>query len=137
MWKLFKNFRSRKNILELTEDRIHNVTRNGFKVGFGCIDSMLAKTTLFFDKDLLQEREIIGQRRLNPKSIGECRVEVYGPNEGSIPHFHIFNSDKSLFNSIYCLFIIFLFPRELNVKNGLCQQKEIGSPQKVFEKSSI
>lgn len=42
------------NILELTEDRIHNVTRNGFKVGFGCIDSMLAKTTIFFDRDLLQ-----------------------------------------------------------------------------------
>jgi hypothetical protein len=29
------------------------------------------------------------------KNIGQCKIEVYGPNEGNVPHFHISNNDNS------------------------------------------
>lgn len=33
--------------------------------------------------------------KYRPKHIGECKICVYGPDEGQIPHFHIFNNDHS------------------------------------------
>lgn len=44
----------------------------------------------------------IGNIVFNPKSIGECKVEVY-PNEGPIPHFHIFKPDHS-FETCICIY---------------------------------
>ncbi len=45
----------------------------------------------------VNETEIVSKNksRFKPKHIGECKICVYGPNEGQIPHFHIFNNDHS------------------------------------------
>ena len=50
-------------------------------------------------EDVFDEQEI---GRINTKSIGECKVEIY-PNEGSIPHMHIHNKDKS-FDTCICIY---------------------------------
>ena len=50
-------------------------------------------------EDVFDEQEI---GRINTKSIGECKVEIY-PNEGSIPHMHIYNKDKS-FDTCVCIY---------------------------------
>lgn len=50
-------------------------------------------------EDVFNEQEI---GRINTKSIGECKVEIY-PNEGSIPHMHIYNKDKS-FDTCVCIY---------------------------------
>ena len=43
-----------------------------------------------FNDEVLNETEATtNHSRFIPKKIGECKVEVYGPNEGQIPHFHI------------------------------------------------
>lgn len=47
--------------------------------------------------DVLKEQEINSGRRLNLNSIGECKIEVYGPNEGNIPHFHLYSKDMKSF----------------------------------------
>lgn len=49
--------------------------------------------SIYFN-DILTEEQIQSSKRFNPKSIGECIIDVY-PNEGTIPHFHIYNKDKS------------------------------------------
>lgn len=48
----------------------------------------------FTDISSITEEQIQDNRRFNPKSIGQCKINVY-PNEGPIPHFHIFNKDKT------------------------------------------
>ena len=51
--------------------------------------------TIYFT-DSINEAEITSKKsRFSPKHIGECKVHVYGPDEGNIPHFHIFNKDHS------------------------------------------
>ena len=50
-------------------------------------------------EDVFDEQEI---GRINTKSIGECKVEIY-PNEGSIQHMHIYNKDKS-FDTCVCIY---------------------------------
>lgn len=58
--------------------------------------------TINFD-DLINEQEIVQKdQRFKPKSIGECKVEIY-PNEGPIPHMHVFNSDKT-FEACICIY---------------------------------
>ena len=57
--------------------------------------------TIIFAESLL-ETEYSGNTRLNLKSIGECKIEVY-TNEGSIPHFHLFNKDKT-FETCICVY---------------------------------
>ena len=53
--------------------------------------------------DSINEQEIEDKnRRFKLKSIGECKVEVYG-SEGPIPHMHVFNSDKS-FETCICIY---------------------------------
>ena len=48
-----------------------------FQVGF-----------ITFNDEILNEDEVTTNRsRFRPKKIGECKVKVYGPNEGQIPHF--------------------------------------------------
>lgn len=43
-----------------------------------------------FNDEVLNEFEVTtNHSRFRPKKIGECKVQVYGPNEGQIPHFHI------------------------------------------------
>ena len=54
-------------------------------------------------KHLFQEAEYNSiSGRLNQKSFGELKIEVYA-NEGQVPHFHIFNKDKS-FQSCICIY---------------------------------
>ena len=57
------------------------------------VDILSAGIIIFSDS--LNESEInYKNSRIKPKKIGECKVEVYG-SEGPIPHFHIYNKDKS------------------------------------------
>ena len=50
-----------------------------FQVGF-----------ITFNDEVLNETEATTKHsRFRPKNIGEYKVQVYGPNEGQIPHFHI------------------------------------------------
>ena len=49
----------------------------------------------------INEQEV-GGKRFKAKSIGECKVEVYS-GEGTIPHGHVYNKDKS-FNSCICIY---------------------------------
>ena len=54
-------------------------------------------------KDNINEAEISNKnKRFNTKNIGEYKVEIYG-GEGSIPHMHIYNSDKS-FETCVCVY---------------------------------
>lgn len=50
--------------------------------------------TINFDDELIVEKQIQIGNRFNTKSIGECVIDIY-PNEDPIPHFHIYNKDKS------------------------------------------
>lgn len=59
--------------------------------------------TIIFPDTLLQEYEISGKYRLNEKSIGECKIEVYAMKEGNIPHFHLFTPDHS-FETCICIY---------------------------------
>ena len=43
----------------------------------------------------INETQVLSKNKFRPKRIGECKVCVYGPDEGQIPHFHIFNKDHS------------------------------------------
>lgn len=57
--------------------------------------------TINFDT-LMNEQEIENKNnRFKPKSIGECKVEIYA-GEGQIPHMHVFNNDKS-FEACICI----------------------------------
>lgn len=69
----------------------------------GHIDpDVLTLGTIIFT-DIVNEKEIRGiNGRYNPKSIGECKIEVYD-GEGDIPHFHLSNNDKS-FESCICIY---------------------------------
>jgi hypothetical protein len=49
--------------------------------------------------DTINEQQIQANTRFNPKSIGECTIEVYS-GEGSIPHFHIYSKDKKFSSCI-------------------------------------
>lgn len=50
--------------------------------------------TIIFDDEFIMEKQIQTGNTFNSKSIGECVIDIY-PNEGPIPHFHIYNKDKS------------------------------------------
>lgn len=51
----------------------------------------------------INEQEIEDKgKRFKASSIGQCKVEIYG-SEGSIPHMHIFNLDKS-FDTCVCIY---------------------------------
>ena len=56
-----------------------------------------------FSEDIINEGEAVGDRILNIKSIGECKIEVYTVNEGQIPHFHLFKKDHS-FETCICIY---------------------------------
>lgn len=54
-------------------------------------------------EDLFNEQEIESKnKRFKSKSIGDCKVEIYG-DEGTVPHMHIFNNDKS-FEACVCIY---------------------------------
>ena len=55
-----------------------------------------------FDESINEQEIGNKNNRFRPKSIGECKVEVYNL-EGSIPHMHVFNSDKS-FETCICIY---------------------------------
>lgn len=57
--------------------------------------------TIIFNDEILTEKEVNINKRFKPKSIGECKVEVYS-GEGQIPHFHIYNNDHS-FDTCVCI----------------------------------
>lgn len=64
-------------------------------------DNIIVGTVLF--DDLIEEKNI--EPNLNKhlnlgKGIGKCKVEIY-PNEGNIPHMHVYND--SGFNTCICL----------------------------------
>ena len=50
--------------------------------------------TIIFDDEFIMEKQIQTGNRFNTKSIGECVIDIY-PNESPVPHFHIYNKDKS------------------------------------------
>lgn len=58
--------------------------------------------TINFEDSITENELTAKSKRFNTKSIGECKVEIYGPNEGSIPHMHVFNKDKS-FEACVCI----------------------------------
>lgn len=54
-------------------------------------------------EDAINEQEIENKNnRFKPKSIGECKVEIYN-GEGQVPHIHVFNNDKS-FETCVCIY---------------------------------
>lgn len=58
--------------------------------------------TIIFE-DLIDEQEIESKNnRFRTKSIGECKIEIYA-GEGTVPHMHIFNNDKS-FETCICIY---------------------------------
>lgn len=58
--------------------------------------------TINFEESI-HEYEIENKnKRFNPKSIGECKVEIYA-SEGPIPHMHVFNNNKS-FEACICIY---------------------------------
>ena len=64
-------------------------------------DSIVLGTISF--PDILNEKEIGGNNRMNLKSrIGECKIEVRS-REREIPHFHI-NSINGKFKSCVCIY---------------------------------
>ena len=53
--------------------------------------------------DSINEQEIGDKNnRFRTKSIGECKVEIYN-GEGTVPHMHVFNKDKS-FEACICIY---------------------------------
>lgn len=67
------------------------------------VDNILLLGIINFT-DLISENEISRKNnRFNAKSIGECKIEIYGPNEGAVPHMHIYNSDRS-FEACVCIY---------------------------------
>ncbi len=52
--------------------------------------------TIDFENEtfLVREEQFQSKNRFVSKNIGECIIDVYA-NEGPIPHFHIYNKDKS------------------------------------------
>ncbi len=54
-----------------------------------------------FDESINEQEMSDKGHRFKPKSIGECKVEIYG-SEGIIPHMHIYNADKS-FETCVCI----------------------------------
>lgn len=55
-------------------------------------------------EDSINEQELERKdKRFRTNSIGECKIEIYGPNEGSIPHMHVYNNDKS-FEACVCIY---------------------------------
>ena len=58
--------------------------------------------TIIFE-DLIDEQEMESKNnRFRTKSIGECKIEIYA-GEGTVPHMHIFNNDKS-FETCICIY---------------------------------
>ena len=54
-------------------------------------------------EDTINEQELESKNgRFRPKSIGECKIEIYA-GEGQVPHMHIFNNDKS-FETCVCIY---------------------------------
>ena len=53
--------------------------------------------------DYINEQEIENKnKRFKPKSIGECKIEIYN-GEGSVPHMHVYNNDRT-FNACVCIY---------------------------------
>lgn len=87
--------------------------------------------------DSIYEQEVGGNKRYKPKGIGECKIEVYGPNEGSVPHFHIQSLDKS-FQCCVCIYSNNYFSHgsytgKLNTK----QCKELNEWLNLIQKNSF
>lgn len=58
--------------------------------------------SIYFE-DIINEQEIEDKtKRFRAKSIGECKIEIYA-GEGSVPHMHVFNNDKS-FETCICIY---------------------------------
>lgn len=58
--------------------------------------------------NIIKEAEVTSIRgRFNPKKIGECKICVY-LSEGQIPHFHIFNLNKT-FNCCVRIYEAYFF----------------------------
>ena len=59
--------------------------------------------TIVFPESLL-EAEVAANKRINIKSIGELKIEVYSnDNEGQVPHFHLFTPNHD-FESCICIY---------------------------------
>lgn len=69
----------------------------------GHVDAEFATVGTIIFNDIIEEKEIVDSaRRFKPKSIGECKIEIY-PNEGQVPHFHIYNLTKT-FQTCICIY---------------------------------
>ena len=87
-------------------------------------------------KDILEEQEVSSKNnRFNTKGLGECKIEVYGPNEGDIPHFHLFNKDKS-FESCICIYSANYFAHGGKYKDKLNSKQFSELNKWLKEKSS-
>lgn len=58
--------------------------------------------TINFTNSINEQEVVQKNQRFKTKSIGECKVEIY-PNEGPVPHMHVYNNDKS-FESCICVY---------------------------------
>lgn len=58
---------------------------------------------ILFSENVIKEAEVTRKEgRYVDDKFGECKIEVYA-NEGQIPHFHLFNLDKS-FETCICIY---------------------------------
>lgn len=65
-------------------------------------DLILLLGSINFEESMNEQEIECKNKRFKSKSIGECKVEIYN-GEGSIPHMHVFNSDKS-FETCICIY---------------------------------
>lgn len=82
-------------------------------------------------EDYLNE-DSIGDLNLG-KSIGSCKVYVYS-NEGTIPHFHLFNKDKS-FECCICIYEPLYFNH--GFKTGILNSKQCRILNEWLEQPNI
>lgn len=96
--------------------------------------------SIIFPESLV-EAEIGAKTRLNVNSIGELKIEVYS-GEGDLPHFHLFNSDKT-FESCICIYSANYFPHGGKYKDklskGQCEllNKYLKMPNKRLPNISV
>ena len=85
--------------------------------------------------DILNEREIGGNDRVNFKNIGKCKIEVYS-GEGQVPHFHL-NSIDGKFESCICIYSPHYFDhggKYKDILNSKCRKILDDWLRKDFEK---
>lgn len=69
----------------------------------GHTDNIIGSLGTINFNEYINEQEIENKNnRFKTKIIGECKIEIYS-SEGSIPHMHVFNNDKS-FETCVCIY---------------------------------